>query len=330
MVVLVEPAYVRLIPRLGKFSYQFSLDVPGSVSDVSDVSDDELPSHEKAVDLLGLGLVDLLEEQFGTVKPDSEPAKIFATLLANEKSKSQAQVNEQRVRCSQSGPAKAAPVDKSQTKTHEATSGGPPKIRSDAELEAALRPAFQRIALHSKELPNWWRRPSASMPLLCPLTGFPICFLPYPPFKVHVDGNPLSSRRFVDGKFLAMRCIMTGQLTGKFANGQDVSFFDIGALDAYIRRCKLGQCRTSDAAALTQEVMYGATAEDRKKATQELERFTLHICDELKKLQHIQTSRLQMIKKALPPHMQAMLRDLQQSCGTMCNDDQREEVRREL
>eukprot|EP00440_Ansanella_granifera_P064899 gb/GFBE01070369.1/.p1 GENE.gb/GFBE01070369.1/~~gb/GFBE01070369.1/.p1 ORF type:complete len:370 (+),score=67.69 gb/GFBE01070369.1/:1-1110(+) len=180
----------------------------------------------------------------------------------------------------------------------------------DAELEAVLEPVLRDILGRGKgkggsdgNCIRWWTRPQA--PLLCPLARFPICLLPYPPFKLRVDPKHASPHRLVDGKFLAMQCIVTGRFT---ACGRDLQSSDISALDDYVHRCKLGQYRPGRAAALAKEANNAPTAEQRAKAAQELERFVVAARAELGKLRRIQENRLLQINKVLPAHAQAALK----------------------
>lgn len=179
----------------------------------------------------------------------------------------------------------------------------------EAEVEKALEPILRDIlgsdALRTKgkgQAANasvrWWTRPH--LPLLCPLTRFPICLLPYPPFKLRIDPKRSSPHRLVDGKFLAMHIIVTSRYN---ACGRDLQASDITALDDYVHRCKLGPYRPGRAAELAKEAATAETPELRAKATQELERFVGAARVELGKLRRIQENRLLQINKALPPHL---------------------------
>ncbi|CAE7809309.1 RHBDL3 [Symbiodinium sp. CCMP2456] len=182
----------------------------------------------------------------------------------------------------------------------------------EAELEAALEPVLKEILSQdkqkTKEKPangnvRWWTRPSA--PLLCPLSGFPTCLLPYPPFKLRVDPTRSAPHRLVDGKYLAMTCIVTGRFV---ACGRELQTSDISALDDYIHRCKLGPYRPGRAVVLMQQAASSPTAEQRDSATQELERFVASARAELGKVRRIQENRLTQIQQALPTHLQSAIR----------------------
>jgi len=188
---------------------------------------------------------------------------------------------------------------------------GLPECAEDAEIEALLEPVLREILCRSKgknfsgdcNAVRWWNRPQS--PMLCPLTRFPICLLPYPPFKLRVDPKHSSPHRLIDGKFLAMQCIVTGRFA---ACGRELIASDISALDDYIHRCKLGQYRPGRAAALAKEANKAPSPEQRAKASQDLESFVASARAELGKLRRIQENRLLQINKVLPAHAQAALK----------------------
>eukprot|EP00929_Paragymnodinium_shiwhaense_P021172 TRINITY_DN13879_c0_g2_i2.p1 TRINITY_DN13879_c0_g2~~TRINITY_DN13879_c0_g2_i2.p1 ORF type:complete len:536 (-),score=101.61 TRINITY_DN13879_c0_g2_i2:638-2245(-) len=77
----------------------------------------------------------------------------------------------------------------------------------------------------------WW----AQLTDACPLTGFPLCLLPYPPFKLR---TPEGGRtRLVDGLHLALLVLSTWNFE---VGGRRLTPGDIDALDTYIKKCKLG------------------------------------------------------------------------------------------
>lgn len=183
----------------------------------------------------------------------------------------------------------------------------------EAEIEAALEPVLKEMLGQDKGKGKgkektqpgsvrWWTRPTS--PLLCPLSGFPTCLLPYPPFKLRVDAAKSTPHRLVDGKFLAMTCIVTGRYS---ACGRELESSDISALDDYIHRCKLGPYRPSRGISLAQQAAHG-TPEERETAAQELEKFAEAARNELGKVRRIQENRLVQIKQAFPPHLQAAIR----------------------
>jgi len=62
------------------------------------------------------------------------------------------------------------------------------------------------MSLKAASNPNrWWTL--SRIILTCPLTGFPIHLLPYPPFKLRVHADKPWPHVLVDGKFLALHLI---------------------------------------------------------------------------------------------------------------------------
>jgi len=191
-------------------------------------------------------------------------------------------------------------------------------LRNDAEAEALLRPVLNDVmgrgqlrgkgdkpAAGNNSRLRWWSRPD--LPLLCPLTRFPICLLPYPPFKLRIDPKRSSPHRLVDGKFLAIHIIATGTAT---ACGRELQASDLSALEDYVHRCKLGPFRPGRAAALLEEVKTAESPERRRQAAEERERFVTAARAELGKLRRIQENRLLQISKELPA----------ESAGQRCTD----------
>lgn len=81
---------------------------------------------------------------------------------------------------------------------------------------------------------RWW----ADVSECCPLTGFPLSLLPYPPFKLRMKCKQGDSTvRLVDGLFLALQIISTFKFE---AMSHSLTAGDIDALDAYLKKCKLG------------------------------------------------------------------------------------------
>jgi len=142
---------------------------------------------------------------------------------------------------------------------------------------------------------RWWARPD--LPLQCPITRFPICFLPYPPFKLRVDPKRSNSHRLVDGKFLAMQVIVTNKCN---ACGRQLEASDLKALDDYVHRCKLGPFRPGREAVLANAVADATSPEARRHALQVHARFLSAARAELVKLRRIQENRLLQATAVLP------------------------------
>lgn len=192
-------------------------------------------------------------------------------------------------------------------------------------LEAALVPVLREVlAMHqvpgkvhadNSKGARWWTCPE--QPFLCPLSGFPICLLPYPPFKLRVDARHSGSHRLVDGRFLAMRMIVIGC---REVCGRDLQASDISAIDDYMHRCKLGRCRPGRAAALEKEVQESTDMAQRAEARQELHSMVTIAKAELDKLRRIQENRLLQINRMLPARAQAALKNMRKSLLSKIDD----------
>eukprot|EP00930_Biecheleria_cincta_P031222 TRINITY_DN21676_c0_g1_i1.p1 TRINITY_DN21676_c0_g1~~TRINITY_DN21676_c0_g1_i1.p1 ORF type:complete len:339 (+),score=51.18 TRINITY_DN21676_c0_g1_i1:31-1047(+) len=191
----------------------------------------------------------------------------------------------------------------------------------NADLEAALEPALRAVlardqfphkagAGHGKGV-RWWNCPEP--PLLCPLTGFPICLLPYPPFKLRTDAKCPSPHRLVDGKFLALCIIAKGC---HHACGRKLQTSDISAIDDYFYRCKLGNLRPGRVAALEKEAREAPDLAQRVKARRDLDGMVMIAGAELCKLCRIQDRRLLQINRMMPACAQATLKSMRNSLLT--------------
>lgn len=139
---------------------------------------------------------------------------------------------------------------------------------------------------------RWWSQSQA--PLLCPLTHFPICLLPYPPFKLRVDANKPFPHKLVDGKYLAMQLVVDSNF---MACGRELQSSDLEALDEYIHRCKLGTWRPSRAQALKKEVANAMSQQQCMEAAYKLEHLRMGAQSELDRLARIQGNRLRELRK---------------------------------
>lgn len=139
---------------------------------------------------------------------------------------------------------------------------------------------------------QWWR--DCPMEQVCPLSGFPICLLPYPPFKFRQDPNRPEHFELVDGKYLVLQAIACARFE---ACGRPLLRSDVNALDTYIRRCNLGPLRPGSAAELKQVASHAPTPEERAAAEQELNKLQERAKSEWKRLQRIQDQRMSEIWK---------------------------------
>jgi len=135
---------------------------------------------------------------------------------------------------------------------------------------------------------RWWTQVDASQ--LCPLSGFPIGLLPYPPFKLRSYPDQAAPHRLVDGKYLALMVISSGDVN---VCGRGLVKTDVEALDSYVHRCKLGPFRLGKALALAKEVVYCSS----KEAAQELDNMCNFARVELSRLQVIQKNRMLQMQR---------------------------------
>lgn len=91
---------------------------------------------------------------------------------------------------------------------------------------------------------SWWRAVREA----CPLSGFPLSLLPYPPFKLPM--GPGRPPKLVDGLYLVLMVLSTWRFE---ALGRALHAGDASALDRHIQRCKLGPFRIGRAMELLAE-----------------------------------------------------------------------------
>jgi hypothetical protein len=140
---------------------------------------------------------------------------------------------------------------------------------------------------------RWW----TVSPLICPLSKFPICLLPYPPFRFSVSPKDGGTQNWVDGKFLSLQVIASGDTR---VCGCELRASDVRALDAYMHRCKLGSIRLGRLLDLEQKVIsVNCSAEEKEYSASKLKDLRLAACLELKKLQQIKKHRLSKIRRGM-------------------------------
>lgn len=126
---------------------------------------------------------------------------------------------------------------------------------------------------------RWWTQ----LRDICPISGFPVALLPYPPFKLQQqNGTGKNSLRLIDGPYLVLQVLCTWRFE---AQGTPLTAGDVAALDAYVRRCKLGPFRLGRAL----ELLSMATAD----AQTELEALRSRAGRRLEVLRHVQRVRLE-------------------------------------
>lgn len=143
---------------------------------------------------------------------------------------------------------------------------------------------------------QWWRE--CPMEQICALSGFPICLLPYPPFKFRQDPNRPEHFQLVDGKYLVLQAIASARFE---ACGRPLLRSDVNALDTYIRRCNLGPLRPGSAAELQHAAASAQTPEQCAAAEQEFSKLQERAKSEWKRLQRIQDQRLSEMRKRNNP-----------------------------
>lgn len=181
------------------------------------------------------------------------------------------------------------------------SSGNPPGLETPEE-------STTKCTAMSKEAPRcdgngrnasslcWWTHSDVS--LLCPVTQFPICMLPYPPFKLCVDSN---TSWLLDGKSLALKFIVSGSVS---VCGKALLPSDIVALDSFFQRCKLGPFQPGRLAALQNDVAEAVDPEEKARKVEEMKLFQAAARTELKKIRRIQLNRLGGATKADKWHRQ--------------------------
>lgn len=141
--------------------------------------------------------------------------------------------------------------------------------------------AIQKASSARPGMQRWWTESVGE----CPLSGFPVNLLPYPPFKFRLESQSSSKHKLVDGLFLVLHVLSTWQFE---ALGRPLSSGDSNALDTYVKRCKLGPWRLGEAL----EWFFEGTPETRSK----LEDLRGKARHKLQSLQHIQQKRKQTVR----------------------------------
>mmetsp|Transcript_66127 Transcript_66127/g.121975 ORF Transcript_66127/g.121975 Transcript_66127/m.121975 type:complete len:545 (+) Transcript_66127:66-1700(+) len=130
---------------------------------------------------------------------------------------------------------------------------------------------------------RWWVEVSE----VCPLSGFPIALLPYPPYKFQLGvsagsaGKSKEAVKLVDGPFLVLQVLSTWHFE---VLGRQLTGTDITSLDKYMKRCKLGPFRLGKAMKLFSDFT--------PQAKHELEVLRQRAGRKLEGLKHIQRVRV--------------------------------------
>lgn len=162
-----------------------------------------------------------------------------------------------------------------------------PRVSASFPNSHEVKPVASGRERSTKAPPQWWRdSPTA---LLCPLSGFPVSLLPYPPFKFRKDPQFPEEFELVDGKYLVLQIIASG---GHEVCGRALMRSDISALDKYIRRCNLGPLQLGSTIELQHTAATTSTPGERASAEEKLAYVRARAQTEWRKLQRIKDQRL--------------------------------------
>lgn len=181
-----------------------------------------------------------------------------------------------------------SPVEKAETTFIQAKAEKKGVVKRDADTTTDS----QMMACQGGTSPTcrWW----TEVKDVCPMSGFPVNLLPYPPFKFQVNcKGPKENIRLVDGPFLVLQVLTTWQFE---ALGRPLTKEDINQLDAYMKRCKLGPFRLSRALEMANQ--------GTDNASQELQSLRVRARRRLEGLKHIQRVRLNR-ENMRPPALSA-------------------------
>lgn len=157
-----------------------------------------------------------------------------------------------------------------------------------AGASSSSRPAYRKNQGVKEEAGKhrWW----ADLSDLCPLSGFPIAHLPYPPFKLQVAKG--QGHNFFDGQFLMLHILSSFNFE---ISGRSLMQQEIQALDGHVKKCKLSPFRLSRAL----ELLY-LVGQGNAHAQQEMAELRSKAAKKLGALKHIQRARLQRGDCATP------------------------------
>jgi len=159
-------------------------------------------------------------------------------------------------------------------------------VEFEAPAEDRSPPKGKHNGGNSGPKNRWWAQ---LPPELCPVSKFPICLLPYPPFKLCKDPKEPGSHRLVDGKSLAIQVCVSRNVA---VLGRKLRASDLNALDEYVQRCKLGPFRPKKAANLRDAIKAATDERTRDWAVQDYGRFVNAALIELSKVRSIQEKRM--------------------------------------
>lgn len=150
----------------------------------------------------------------------------------------------------------------------------PAQLREGDTWDTKVSYSHSRTASSSR----WW----TDSPEACPICGFPIRLLPYPPFKLQASSyDAREPAKLVDGPFMVLKVLSTWNFE---VLGHVLTISDIKALDTYMKRCKLGPFRLGRALELYDD--------SSKEAREELDSLRTRARRRLEGLKHIQQVRM--------------------------------------
>jgi hypothetical protein len=155
----------------------------------------------------------------------------------------------------------------------------------------------QEAAKHAMKMASkssrWW----SAAQHVCPLSGFPISLLPYPPFKLRMQAGKANPHALVDGRFLALQLVASGSL---MIWGRCLQPTEITALGQYIRRCKLGPFPPERAIRLEEDAKNPELSyAQQQEAFQKLQQLRTDAKAEFRKLKMIQENRIMKLHQKL-------------------------------
>lgn len=142
----------------------------------------------------------------------------------------------------------------------------------------------QRRVVEGKDR-RWWTKDEGC----CPVSGFPIALLPYPPVKLSIRGLPV----LVDGNYLVLLTLSTSTFT---VLGEPLTKGQVATLDEYTRRCKLGSFRLQDA--------FDLEGQNSDFARQQLQALRSQAQHKLQALQKLQSLRLESHRKTVQSQLE--------------------------
>lgn len=117
---------------------------------------------------------------------------------------------------------------------------GKSKNNSKADsVEVQPKGQLVKVLPKNKNTSRWWTECFVE----CPVSGFPVNLLPYPPFKFRLNTDP-QSHTLIDPLTVVLEILATWKFV---ACGRALTKSDVDALDLHMKQCKLGPWRIGEA-----------------------------------------------------------------------------------